>query len=129
MTIQTAGQPENKVAKIAALNDAMRKALPQATGHNRVVVTAGIDAMIGDAKRWPGYGRRAQLLREVRQFDTFNEDNDPDGHRSLGLFDWEGTSCMWKIDYYDTDLEFGSADPADPDKTARVLTILRTDEY
>ncbi|MCW2406929.1 hypothetical protein M2336_003613 [Sphingobium sp. B1D7B] len=129
MTIQNASQPQSKVAKIAALNDAMRKALPQATGFNRVVFTAGIDAMIGDAARWPGYGRQAELLREVRQFDTFDSDNDPHGERDFGLFDWQGTSCMWKIDYYDTALEFGSSDPSDPSKTARVLTIMRSDEY
>ena len=31
--------------------------------------------------------------------------------------------------YYDRALDFGSPDPADPDVTARVLTILLTSEY
>ncbi|MCW2393519.1 DUF3768 domain-containing protein [Sphingobium sp. B11D3A] len=129
MTIQTAEQPQSKVAKIAALNDAMRRALPQAAGHNQVIVTAGIDAMIGDAAKWSGYRRQAAIMREVRQFDAFDSDNDPEGYRDLGLFTWEGVSCMWKIDYYDAALKDGSPDPADPDRTARVLTILRTDEF
>ncbi|HEX3871384.1 MAG TPA: DUF3768 domain-containing protein [Pirellulales bacterium] len=36
---------------------------------------------------------------------------------------------LFKIDYYDRDMEFGSEDPADPQKTTRVMTILRADEY
>ncbi|WP_155738168.1 DUF3768 domain-containing protein, partial [Sphingobium yanoikuyae] len=31
--------------------------------------------------------------------------------------------------YYDRDLEFGSAEPWNPDATTRVLTILLTSEY
>src|SRR3546814_16326364 len=36
---------------------------------------------------------------------------------------------MWKFDYYDRDLEFGSAETWNPDATTRVLTILLTSEY
>jgi hypothetical protein len=36
---------------------------------------------------------------------------------------------FWKIDSYDRNTEFGSPDPADPDVTTRVLTIMRADEY
>jgi hypothetical protein len=35
----------------------------------------------------------------------------------------------WKIDYYDRNLELHSLDPADPEVTVRVLTIMRVDEY
>src|SRR3546814_12167354 len=36
---------------------------------------------------------------------------------------------MWKFDYYDRDLEFGRAEPWNPDATTRVLTILLTSAY
>jgi len=35
----------------------------------------------------------------------------------------------FKIDYYYQELSAGSPDPADPEKTTRVLTVLLADEY
>lgn len=36
---------------------------------------------------------------------------------------------LWKIDYYDTNLQFCSEAPADEARTRRVLTIMLSDEY
>ena len=36
---------------------------------------------------------------------------------------------MFKIDYYDVNMEYGSADPADPRLTRRVLTIMLASDY
>ena len=36
---------------------------------------------------------------------------------------------MFKIDYYDKSLEFGSPDPADPIVTERIITIMLAEEY
>jgi len=36
---------------------------------------------------------------------------------------------MFKIDYYDKDLNFHSPDPADPTVTERIITIMLADEY
>ena len=129
MTHENAADQTAKVATIAALNDAMRHNIHRMQGFNQIVVTAGISAMIGDVANWTAFRRQRDLLRFVREYNDFSEDNDPHGERDFGVFDWEGTRCYWKIDYYDPKLEWGSSDPSDPAQTARVLTILRADEY
>ena len=130
MSEQTPPSSRREIAhdEIARLNDGLRAHLTS-PGNNRVVMTAGIAELIGDVALFRGFRKRAELLRTIRDYDAFDVDNDPYGHRDLGLFEFEGARCLWKIDYYDRDLAFGSEDPADPDRTVRVLTILRADEY
>ncbi|PZU05993.1 DUF3768 domain-containing protein [Sphingomonas sp.] len=113
---------------IARLNDELRENITT-PGANRVMMTQGIAALIGDVTLFRNFRKRAELLRTIRDFDTFAADNDPYGHRDFGAFAFEGAACLWKIDYYDSDLSAGSENPADPRVTVRVLTILRADEY
>lgn len=121
------GQPSKGTSAIARLNDELRANITQ-PGRNRVVMTSGIAALIGDVALFRNFRKRAELLRTVRDFDTFEPGNDPYREHDIGAFDFEGTACLWKIDYYDADLAFGSEDPADPRVTVRVLTIMRADE-
>ena len=108
---------DGNTAKIRALNDELRQ---QRIG-GRIVATAGV-ARLGDA-----FVER--LLNAVSAFDDFSEDNDPHHEHDFGTIELDNKKLFWKIDYYDPSLEFGSEDPADPDKTSRVLTVMFADEY
>ncbi|OLF78052.1 hypothetical protein AWH62_03180 [Maricaulis sp. W15] len=67
----------------------------------------------------------------VRSFADFTEGNDPYGERDFGGFTIECAGRLfWKIDYYaDRACDSGSEDPADPDRSYRVLTIMLAEEY
>lgn len=105
-------------ARIRELNDEFR-ASPQR--HGRLVVTAGVNEL--------GAAFLEKAICRVCTFDEFTEDNDPHGEHDFGSFVLEGETLFWKIDYYDKRMEYGSEDPADPDKTTRVLTIMLAEEY
>ncbi len=102
---------------IRTLNDALRTTF---TG-GQIMLTHGIQSLGGDAV--------AAILSKVRSFNRFNEDNDPYGEHDFGAVDHAGNKVIWKIAYYDPTLTSGSDDPADPVKTARVLTIMLAEEY
>jgi hypothetical protein len=55
-----------------------------------------------------------RLVRTIAIFDDFGSANDPHGEHDFGAFDFDGTPVMFKIDYYDKSLEFGSPDPLIP---------------
>lgn len=102
---------------IKTLNDNFRKTF---TG-GQVLLTAGINAKPADDV--------ANILSMVRNFDKFTPDNDPYGEHDFGSFDYKGDKIFWKIDYYDLNNQYLSANPADPNITNRVLTIMLAEEY
>ena len=104
-------------AKIRELNDRFRTTM---TG-GRVMMTSGVDALPADVK--------AMVIRRVTTFTDFNADNDPHSEHDFGSFEIAGRKFFFKLDYYDSAIEFGSEDPADPSKTTRVLTIMLAEEY
>ena len=75
------------------------------------------------------FGVDTEDQEKVEMFDSFTEDNDPHGERDFGAFEHEGQRIFWKIDYYDRSLTYGSENPADPQQTVRVLTIMLASEY
>jgi hypothetical protein len=103
--------------KARELNDAFRKSF---TG-GKVVMTASVAELPEMV--------RANALLEVSRFDRFTEDNDPHGEHDFGSFELVGRTFFWKIDAYDASMEFGSEDPADPEKTTRVLTLMLAEDY
>lgn len=102
---------------IATLNDNFRKSFIG----GQMLLTAGIAAMSMDDK--------ANILSKVRNFNDFTEDNDPYGEHDFGSFDYKGNKIFFKIDYYDLNYEFMSKNPANPDITNRVLSIMLAEEY
>ena len=102
---------------IKTLNDNLRKHLTC----GRVMLTAGINAKSQDDI--------AKILSEVRQFNHFTEANDPYNEHDFGSFDYKGEKIFWKIDYYDKSYQYLSEDPANPNLTNRVMTVMLASEY
>ena len=83
---------------------------------------------------------RVAALAEITRFSKFDEDNDPYGEHDFGAVYRLATGAwtqerpsdskaisetvFWKVDYYDTDLAFGSEAPWDAAQTKRVRTIM-----
>lgn len=107
----------SKTDRIRVLNDNFRTTFVG----GRIVMTAGVDALPLDIK--------ARLVLAVQSFSEFSKDNDPYGQHDFGDIELEGEEYFWKIDYYDFACRHGSEDPTDPEKTTRVLTSMRADEY
>ena len=116
--------PEFDPVRIAAHNDAFRRHVclgspypPEVSPlEGRLVCTAAVSA------RGPLFVNTC--CRTIGFFSGFSADNDPDGYHDFGAFQICGVNVWWKIDAYDRAYEYGSDDIADPDRTARVLTIL-----
>ena len=113
-------------AKIAEQNDQFRRTWgADFTVPGQIVMTRGVADLSPAAK--------AIIMQRVQTFDAFTEENDPYGDHSFGAFDFEigGNSyrIFWKIDLYDTDYSMGSDEPANPQVTRRVLTLMHASEY
>lgn len=108
---------ERSVLKIRRLNDAFRTSLQG----GRVLLTSGVAALT--------VAEQTEVLKAVITFDNFTPDNDPHGEHDFGNFDLFGYRFFWKIDCMDLNYEYGSENPADPDQTARLMTIMLASEY
>ena len=69
------------------------------------------------------------ILRTVRDFESFTPENDPFGEHDCALLEAAGQRIVFKIDYYDRQIQGTSPDPADPRLTCRVFTIALAHEY
>ena len=105
------------INSITELNDQFRRTFQG----GRVILTASIAAL--------DPFEQAAIFAKVQGFESFTEDNDPYGEHDFGAFTHDGQRLFWKIDYYAPDMRHGSEDPANPEKTIRVLTIMLSEEY
>ena len=126
MPADTAPDEAHRARECARLNDLCRSGqLHEA----RTVFTRGcIDAFCDPEDPMGLFAVQAALAAKVRAHE-FSDDDDPHGERDFGVFEHQGQKLFWKIDYYDLELAWGSPDPANPDVTTRVLTILLAEEY
>ena len=102
---------------IARLNDELRK-----TGQGgKLMITRSVSKL-------SGY-RPDILATALAEYDGFSARNDPYAERDFGNLTLFGTDLLWKIDYYDTEHKFGSEDPANPEITRRVLTVMTAADW
>jgi hypothetical protein len=103
--------------RIRSLNDDLRRNLSIGTA----VMTLGVAAL--------GPALVERVVRAVATFEDFNDENDPHGEHDFGMLNVEGHRLFYKIDYFDKSLTVHSPDPADPNVTERVITLMLAEEY
>jgi hypothetical protein len=113
--------------QIRKLNDSFRRGFHYGDKLGRVVMTRGVQLLLKNTLVEDAI--TPSLVSKVQGFDSFDESNDPHGEHDFFAFEWLGKKLFAKIDYYDTNYEFGSSNPADPSQTRRVLTIMLSEEY
>ena len=108
---------DKRTERIRELNDAFRMTF----SGGKVVMSESV-AKLPDMVR-------ATALRAVAEFSSFDTANDPYSEHDFGAFELCGRTFFWKVDYYDKQCEYGSEDPANPDVTTRVLTLMLAEDY
>jgi Protein of unknown function (DUF3768) len=99
-------------ATIIALNDQLRTTFKG----GRVQITPSV-YQLDDRLR----GRALSVLARYNKFAA-------DSEHDWGTFIFAGFSFEWRIEYRGKDVTSISCDPADPDKTSRVLTLYAIDD-
>jgi len=117
------------LARIALLNDRCRQGLDRTA---RIVITrtclAKVAQDVAATRLKSGCNEllaQACIMAELYKWKAPGDTPE----RDLGWFDVGEHKLMFKIDYYDPDMEYGSEDPADATKTVRVLTIMLPSDY
>ncbi|MDE2442074.1 MAG: DUF3768 domain-containing protein [Betaproteobacteria bacterium] len=106
------GAGTSRAATIAHLNDQLRK-----TGEGGTIM------ITQNLRRVTGFDAQV-LARALATYEGFDADNDPHGEHDFGDLMLWGYDLLFKVDYFDKASEFGSDDPANPDLTHRVLTVM-----
>ena len=108
---------ESSTARIRELNDAFRKTF----AGGKMVMSASVAALPEMV--------RASALVKVAEFTDFTQENDPNGEHDFLSFEHCKRTFFWKCDYYNKEMDGGSEDPADPEKTIRVGTLMLAEDY
>lgn len=104
--------------RIAELNDRCRHGLDR---NARIVMTSNCLARIAPLGiKVAQILAQAEIMHAIRHA-AFDKDSP---ERDMGAVTVRDTKFLFKIEYYDSTLEFGSEDPTDAALTTRVLTIM-----
>jgi hypothetical protein len=106
-----------KTQRIRDLNDDLRQHLAGGVA----VMTPGVAAL--------GLAAVERIVKTIAVYDDFCHANDPHEEHDFGSFDADGQTIVFKIDYFDKQLQMHSPDPSDPTVMQRVITIMLADEY
>lgn len=111
----------DRTARIRALNDQFRR-FPR---EGVIMLSQGIQALQeSDLAAFLG------LIMAIQEYDAFEPGSDPYQEHDMGALGGpNGEKVFWKIDYYNHAMDAGSADPANPELTKRVMTIMLASEY
>jgi hypothetical protein len=107
----------DKTRVIRELNDELRQNFSTGTA----LITTGVAALGADAI--------TRIAKTIAVYDDFCHANDPYEEHDFGVFEVDGRTLFFKIDYYDKSRSCHSPDPADPSVTERVITIMLAEEY
>lgn len=113
------GPDKTTRACIRVYNDHFRQSFNNLYG--KVLLTYGVQTLSHEEKNI--------LIKMVREFDGFKEDNDPNEEHDFGAIEMGGVKYFFKINYYDSNYEFRSEYPETVGLTRRVLTIMMACEY
>jgi len=105
--------------KVRLLNDRFRQSLDPRLG--RLVLQPAVVNLPSN--------ELDELLAQIREFDNFDEGNDPFGEHDFGALVFNRQRYFFKLDYYDRSLRYHSEQPDSPLLTIRVLTVMRADEW
>lgn len=108
---------ERKV--IALQNDVFRRSWPKASVPGRFIIDPSVASRPGNFQ--------VACLDAVRNFDDFAGEFDPDGTHKAGLVKVDGVFIRFDITLKDAWSENPSNEPANVDKTMRVLVIALAD--
>lgn len=113
--------PLDDVQTIARPNDRVRQGLDRTT---RITMTANLLGQLSNGAPEGQLYAQAAALRSVKSC-IFSEDSP---ERDMAFIDINGVRAYFRIDYYDLQLRYGSDDPANPEVTCRVLTIMAPED-
>ncbi len=116
-------QTISRAEQIARLNDRVRRGLDR---NARIMFTGGFSAKFFEGNIALAMMAQASTMKAIRKHEFTD---DAHGERDFGEINYRGQRVWFKIDYYDTELEYGSEDPADASVTRRVMTIMLPEDY